>query len=62
VGGGTSVDVAREMRIEAYRLDLRSGFNILKQRILEVVQKPFDLVPSRPPYHDMILYSGKVWG
>jgi hypothetical protein len=40
VGGGTSVDVAREMRIEAYGLDLRSGFNILKQRILEVVQKP----------------------
>ena len=49
------------MRIEAYGLDLRSGFNILKQRILEVVQKPLDLVLSRPPYHDMILYNGKVW-
>ena len=49
------------MRIEAYGLDLRSGFNILKQRILEVVQKPLDLVLSRPLYHDMILYNGKVW-
>jgi hypothetical protein len=46
---------------KAYGLDLRSGFNILKQRILEVVQKPSDLVLSHPPYHDMIVYSGKVW-
>jgi hypothetical protein len=35
-GGGTSVEVAREMRIEAHGLDLHSGFNILKQRILGV--------------------------
>jgi hypothetical protein len=61
VGSGTSVEVAREMHIEAYGLDLRSRFNILKQRILEVVQKPSDLVLSHPPYHDMIVYSGKVW-
>jgi hypothetical protein len=61
VGSGTSVEVAREMHIKAYGLDLRSGFNILKQRILEVVQKPSDSVLSHPPYHDMIVYSGKVW-
>ena len=31
------------MSIEAHGLDLHSGFNILKQRILEVVGKPSDL-------------------
>ena len=62
VGSGTSVEVAREMGIEAYGLDLHSGFNILKQRILEVVGKPSDLVMSHPPYHNLIVYSGQVWG
>jgi hypothetical protein len=62
VGGGTSVEVARSMRIEAHGLDLHSGFNILKQRILDVVSKPSDLVLSHPPYHNMVVYSGNVWG
>ncbi len=44
VGGGTSVEVAREMRIEAHGLDLYSGFNILQQRILDAVGNPSDLV------------------
>ena len=43
-------------------LDLHSGFNILKQRILEAVGKPSDLVLSHPPYHNIVVYSGKVWG
>ena len=62
VGSGTSVEVAREMGIEAYGLDLHSGFNILKQRILDVVGQPSDLVMSHPPYHNIIVYSGQVWG
>jgi hypothetical protein len=62
VGGGTSVEVAREMGIEAHGLDLHSGFNILKQRILEAVGKPSDLVLSHPPYHNIVVYSGNVWG
>ncbi len=62
VGSGTSVEVARELGIEAYGLDLHSGFNILKQRILEAVGKPSDLVISHPPYHNLIVYSGEVWG
>ena len=62
VGSGTSVEVAREMRIEAHGLDLHSGFNILKQRILEVVGKPSDLVLSHPPYHNIVVYSGNVRG
>jgi hypothetical protein len=50
------------MRIEAHGLDLHSGFNILKERILDVVGKPSsDLVLSHPPYHDIIVYSGNVW-
>jgi hypothetical protein len=44
VGSGTSVEVAHEMGIEAYGLDLHSGFNILKTSILATVGKPSDLV------------------
>lgn len=62
VGSGTSVEVASEMGIRAWGLDLHSGFNILRQSILEVVGEPADLVFSHPPYHDMIVYSGQVWG
>jgi len=62
VGGGTSVEVAREMAIEAHGLDLHSGFNILKQRIVDAVGKPSDLVLSHPPYHNIVVYSGEVWG
>jgi len=40
VGGATSVEVARKMRIEAHGLDLHSGFDILKERIFDVVGKP----------------------
>jgi len=62
VGSGTSVEVAREMDIEAHGLDLHSGFNILKDSILERVGKLSDLVLSHPPYHDIIPYSGSEWG
>ncbi len=62
VGSGTSVEVAVEMGIEAHGLDLHSGFNILHDSILQRVGKEGDLVFSHPPYHDMIVYSGQVWG
>ena len=62
VGSGTSVEVAREMEIESYGLDLHSGFNILEHSTLETVGKPSDLVLSHPPYHNMVVYSGCVWG
>jgi hypothetical protein len=54
VRGSTSVEVAWEMGIKAHGPDLHSGFNILKQRILEVVAKPLDLVLSHPPYHNIV--------
>jgi hypothetical protein len=62
VGSGTSVEVAKEMGIEAYGLDLHSGFNCLRDSILGTVGKPADLVVSHPPYGEMIKYSGGVWG
>lgn len=62
VGSGTSIEVANEMGIEAYGLDLHSGFNVLRDSILERVGKPADLVVSHPPYGGMIVYSGEVWG
>jgi len=61
-GSGTSIEVAREMRIKAYGLDLHSGFNILRDSILHAVGEPADLVLSHPPYGDIIIYSGEVWG
>lgn len=62
VGSGTSVEVARGMGIEAHGLDLHSGFNILKQSIRKTVGAYSDLVLSHPPYHNLIVYSGEVWG
>lgn len=62
VGSGTSVEVATEMGIEAVGLDLHSGFNILRDSILEATHREADLCVSHPPYGPMIRYSGSVWG
>lgn len=62
VGSGTSVEVAKEMGIEAYGLDLHQGFNAIRDSILEAVGKEADLCVSHPPYGGMIIYSGNVWG
>lgn len=62
VGSGTSVEVAQEMGIESFGLDLHSGFNAIQDSILLAVGKPADLCLSHPPYGSMIVYSGNVWG
>ena len=62
VGSGTSVEVAQEMGIDAYGLDLHSGFNAIRHSIVEKVGKESDLIVSHPPYGSMIVYSGNVWG
>lgn len=62
VGSGTSVEVAREMNIDAHGLDLHNGFNAVQDSILGAVGKEADLVISHPPYGGMIVYSGNVWG
>lgn len=61
-GSGTAIDVAREMNIEAYGLDLHSGFNILRDSLVNTVGKESDLVISHPPYGGLIVYSGNQWG
>lgn len=62
VGSGTSVEVAKEMGIEAYGLDLHQGFNAIRDSIINAVGKAADLCISHPPYGGMIIYSGNVWG
>lgn len=62
VGSGTSIEVAKEMNIEAHGLDLHLGFNAIRDSIISAVGKPSDLVLSHPPYGGMIVYSGNVWG
>lgn len=62
MGSGTSIEVAKEMKIEALGLDLHQGFNALRHSILERAGKEADLTISHPPYGAMIKYSGSVWG
>ena len=62
MGSGTSLEVAREMGIECVGLDLHQGFNALRDSIVEAVGKEASLVFSHPPYGDIIVYSGNVWG
>lgn len=62
VGSGTSIDIARELGIRAYGLDLKDGFDILTESIKSRVGQEADLCISHPPYHNMIIYSGNVWG
>ena len=50
------------MGIEAYGLDLHSGFNAIRDSILLAVGKEVDCCVAHPPYGGMVLYSGVVWG
>lgn len=62
MGSGTSLEVAKEMKVTAFGLDLHSGFNILRDSIVSTIGKEVDLCFSHPPYGSMIVYSGEVWG
>lgn len=57
-GSGTTGDVAKQMGIPYWQGDLHQGFDLLKDEI----PAQADLVWVHPPYHDMVVYSGKVWG
>lgn len=61
-GSGTSGDVARELGVDYVGLDLHSGFNLLRDDLLESVGRPADMVFWHPPYHSMVEYSKNVWG
>lgn len=62
MGSGTSIEVANEMGITAHGLDLHSGFDILRDSIVNATGEPGHLVLSHPPYGGMIRYSKEVWG
>lgn len=63
MGSGTSIEVAKEMGIEAHGLDLRLGFNALRDSIRGAIgDRDVDLCLSHPPYGAMIRYSSEVWG
>lgn len=61
-GGGTGYEVAKEMGYtDSVHLDLNpewGGWNALKDK----VPVNTDFIFSHPPYFDMVVYSGKVWG
>lgn len=61
-GGGTGYDVARELGyLDSVHLDLNpkwGSWNALK----DDVPMQSDFIFSHPPYYNIILYSGDVWG
>lgn len=61
-GGGTGYEVARELGFKtSVHLDLNpkwGGWNALKDE----VPISADLIFCHPPYYDMVIYSGEVWG
>lgn len=61
-GSGTSKDVCKEMGIEYVGLDLYKGQDFTKDYILTQLPKPADICFTHPPYHNMIAYSGSVYG
>lgn len=61
-GSGTSRDVCKELNINYVGLDLHSGHDFTKMDVLSRLPRPADICFSHPPYHDMIKYSGAVYG
>lgn len=63
LGGGTSADVARDLGIRFVGLDLHSGFNLVRDSLIERLggERP-PYVWAHPPYFQIVRYSGSVWG
>lgn len=64
-GSGTSQDVAEELHIPSVLYDLNphppkgiGNWNALKDEVAHSA----DLIFFHPPYHDIIQYSGNMWG
>lgn len=62
IGGGTSVDVAKELGVRFKGTDLHQGFNLLRDDFHDFLQEDAHLIWWHPPYANMIQYSGNVWG
>ena len=56
-GSGTNVEVCNDFGIRVLGLDLKDGFNVLKQSVLERAGEPADLTWSHPPYWNVKKYS-----
>lgn len=50
------------MGIEYVGLDLYKGQDFTKDYILNQLPRPADICFTHPTYHDMIAYSGSVYG
>lgn len=57
-GSGTTGAVAARMGISCWQGDLHSGFNVLRDEFPGLA----DLIFFHDPYHDIIQYSGNIWG
>ena len=57
VGSGTTEDVVRETGIRGTFADLNRGYDMMSMDIPERAENLF----WHPPYHDMIVYSGKQY-
>ncbi|SIQ99711.1 DNA adenine modification methylase [Aquipseudomonas alcaligenes] len=62
IGGGTSVDVAREMGLRFVGTDLHQGFNLLVDDLQSYLGEEAHVAWWHPPYAGMLQYSGVEWG
>ncbi|MGI0646973.1 hypothetical protein ACRCPS_18310 [Pseudomonas aeruginosa] len=62
IGGGTSVDVARDLGLRFKGTDLHQGFNLLIDDFKNFLGEEAHTCFWHPPYLDMIHYSGNMWG
>lgn len=56
-GSGTNVELCNNFGIRVLGLDLKDGFNALKESVLGRAGEPADLTWSHPPYWDVKRYS-----
>lgn len=64
-GSGTTAQVGKQMGIDVVSYDLNPKFKHGKANwnaLKDEVEDSADLIFFHPPYHDMIVYSGRVWG
>lgn len=61
VGSGTFIDVANELGVNHYALDLNPSFGGW-DALNDEVPESSDLTFWHPPYFDIIKYSGNMWG
>ncbi|BDC78472.1 MULTISPECIES: DNA adenine modification methylase [Pseudomonadaceae] len=62
IGGGTSVDVAREMGLRFSGTDLHQGFNLLVDDFKSFLGEEAHTCFWHPAYASMIQYSNNMWG